>query len=206
MKKLIIPLVVLAVGLSMTTTASAKGGGGHGGGHSSGGHSSGGHGSVGHASAGHFSTGRTGTGSRTMTRSGASVNRAMSSRTGIKTTQSLSSNAQRLNFGGGRSYASYARTPYSSAYYNNNHFSNVWFYYWLFSPNWSSSQRAIAHQNGLTQDTAKQLLANTKHVTIKDGDDKQVIIVTPKQYDAIHVGDDVSLVNNILKVNGKTLN
>lgn len=212
MKKTIIFLIALTTSLSLFSTASAKGGGGHGGGGS---HAGGGH-ATGHTSGGHVggsgSVGRATvsrsshtTTTRSFTRSGAQVNRAMSSRMGQKTTQSLTTNSQRLNLGGSRSYVTYASHPYSSRYYTNNHFSNVWFYYWMFSHNWSNEQKTIAQQNGMSQETAQKILQNSKHITIEDNGDKQVIIVTPKQYDKIKVGDKVSLKNNVLLVNGKAV-
>lgn len=120
-----------------------------------------------------------------------------------RTSANFSNTRQTLGLSGSRSFSSYASHPYSSSYYSNNHYSNVWFYYWVFSNDWTAKQQAQAKAAGISKETAAKIYKNTKHVTIEKNGEKHVIIVSPQQYDKIKVGDKVSLINNILTVNGK---
>lgn len=122
-----------------------------------------------------------------------------------KANMALSSTAQRLNLVGRHGYSSYASNPYSTRYYHNHSFSNVWFYSWLFANSWSHQQQTIANQNGFSQKTAKDLLANSKHITIDNKGEKEVVIVTKHQYDAIQIGDKVTIKNNQLYLNGQIM-
>jgi len=121
--------------------------------------------------------------------------------------KNLNSNANRLNLNGTtRSYVSYAQNPYSHNYYYGNSFNNIWFYYWLFSPTWSDSEQKIASSMGISKATAENLYKNSKHVTIKTSSGtKKTVIVTEKQYNAINIGDKITLDNGQIKKNNEVL-
>ena len=120
-----------------------------------------------------------------------------------RTSSNFSNPRQTLGLSGSRSFSSYAAHPYSSSYYSNNHYSNVWFYYWVFNSSWTTQQQAQAKSAGISKESAAKIYKNTKHITIEKDGEKHVIIVSPQQYAKINIGDKVSLVNNILTVNGK---
>lgn len=199
MKRLILMAVVLFTGFFISTgSVSAKGGG-----HASGGHSSG-HSSGGHVSAGRSNVSRgasTGVRGGSSTKGFSSFHSSYSKTTTTKSYRSLSNNSQVLHLNRTYGYSGYARSPYSSYYYHNGSFTNVWFYYWLFNTSWSRNEQDIARQSGITQADAKNLYKNSKHVTIESNGVKEVVIVTPEQYSSIKVGDKVNLKNNNLYVN-----